>query len=60
MRKTAYLLGVWAGAQDMDLMTSARHRSKHVALRYKKDASAMLELTKRQMKVQTMRGIVPE
>ena len=33
--KTAYLFGVWGGAQDTDLMLSARHKTIKNALKYK-------------------------
>ncbi len=54
-RKTAYLFGVWGGAQDTDLMLSARHKSIKNALKYKRDASFLLSLAQENMTDLTMR-----
>jgi hypothetical protein len=45
-RKTAYLLGVWGGASESQLMRAARHKSIQNALKYKKDADYCLELAR--------------
>jgi hypothetical protein len=45
-RKTGYLFGVWGGAQDTDLMLSARHKTVKHAMKYKRDADFLLSLAK--------------
>jgi hypothetical protein len=45
-RKTGYLLGVWGGGGDMELMQAARHRSVQNAMKYKKDSQFLLDLSK--------------
>ncbi len=42
--KTGYLFGVWGGAQDTDLMLSARHKTVKNAMVYKHDAAFLLSL----------------
>lgn len=48
-RKTAYLFGVWGGAEDSDLMLCARHKTLKNALTYKRDAAFLLALAKENM-----------
>jgi len=45
-RKTGYLFGIWGGAQDSDLMLSARHKTLKNALAYKRDAAFLLALAR--------------
>lgn len=44
LRKTAYLFATWSGASDMDMMMSARHKSYANAVKYKKDADAIMHM----------------
>jgi hypothetical protein len=44
-RKTAYLLAVWGGGQDSDMMQSARHKTLANAIKYKEDATYLMELS---------------
>jgi hypothetical protein len=46
-RKTAYLLAVWGGGSDIDIMASARHSTQSSGALYKKDSSFFLNLFKR-------------
>jgi hypothetical protein len=43
LRKTAYLLGVWGGGCDMDLMAAARHVTMSNAELYRRSAKTLLE-----------------
>ena len=47
LRKTAYLLAVWGGGSDTDIMLAARHSTEKDAAKYKQDASTLLELQRR-------------
>ncbi|KAH9098087.1 hypothetical protein LEN26_016708, partial [Aphanomyces euteiches] len=46
-RKTAYLLAVWGGGEESDMMLSARHRSVSQAVKYKRDALFTLNVAKK-------------
>lgn len=46
LRKTAYLLAVWGGGADMEIMQSARHKTYQNSVKYKLDANALLEITR--------------
>ncbi|RQM28116.1 hypothetical protein B5M09_013478 [Aphanomyces astaci] len=48
LRKTAWLLATWGGASDVDMMQASRHKSLDMAIRYKQDAQALLEIAKNQ------------
>jgi hypothetical protein len=54
-RKTGYLFGVWGGAQDTDLMLSARHKTVKNAMIYKRDAAFLLALAQENMNSLTLR-----
>jgi hypothetical protein len=54
-RKTGYLFGVWGGAQDTDLMLSARHKTVKNAMIYKCDAAFLLALAQENMNSLTLR-----
>jgi hypothetical protein len=43
-RKTFYLLAVWGGGGDADIMMSARHKSISNSVKYRRDAATLLEI----------------
>lgn len=45
-RKTAWLLGAWAGASDTSLASDSRHKDLSQACRYKQDAMGLLEIAR--------------
>ncbi|KAJ3376390.1 hypothetical protein HDU80_004108, partial [Chytriomyces hyalinus] len=45
-RKTYYLIGVWAGASDIDIAFGARHVHLETSMIYKQDAATLLQMHK--------------
>lgn len=45
-RKTGYLFAVWGKGEDSDIMLSARHKTLSSAMKYKRDATFLLNLAK--------------
>ena len=57
-RKTAYLMAVWGGGEESDIMKSAHHSSLNNAMMYKRDAMYLLKVSQHNgLKPET---IVPE
>ncbi|KAI9324302.1 hypothetical protein DFJ73DRAFT_966423 [Zopfochytrium polystomum] len=47
IRKTGYVLAIWGGGSEAEIMHCARHKSYIDAKKYKQDAAFLLELSKR-------------
>jgi hypothetical protein len=43
-RKTSYLFAVWGGGQESEMMQCARHKTVTNALKYKRDATFLLNI----------------
>ena len=46
LRKTAWLLAVWGGGQDVDIMEASRHKTLKQAKIYKQDAGTLLQIAR--------------
>jgi hypothetical protein len=46
-RKTAYLVAIWGGGEESDVMLSARHKSASSAIKYRQDAKFLLNVAQR-------------
>ncbi|KAI3646049.1 hypothetical protein MP228_008977 [Amoeboaphelidium protococcarum] len=55
-RKTGYLLAVWGGGADVDIFSSARHRTMQNASLYKRDATYLMALAERNQ--QSTEGVI--
>ena len=57
LRKTGYLMSIWAGASFSDAMKSARHLDVKSAQLYERDCKALKELQTQEMKMKLLKPL---